>query len=58
MEKELKAVLDECVPAGLWEAKSLENISWSSRGYKFEEYRKRLARMLSEKILSNSSAAK
>lgn len=58
LEKELKAILDECVPAGLWEAKSLENISWSSRGYKFEEFRKRLAEMLSGKIPSNPSEAK
>lgn len=58
LEEELKKILDECVPAGLWEAKSLENISWSSRGYKFEEFRKRLAGMLSGKTPSSSSAAK
>jgi hypothetical protein len=44
---ELKSIVDNCVPAGLWEAKSLSNISWSSRGYKFEAYRKQLAELLS-----------
>ena len=45
-EAEMKRILDECVPAGLWEAKDLENISWSSRGHKFEEARRRLTQLL------------
>jgi hypothetical protein len=46
---ELKIVLDDCVPTALWEAKSNSNISWSSRGYNFELYRKHLADLLSAK---------
>ena len=47
LEKELKSIVDNCVPAGVWEAKALKDVSWSSRGYKFEEYRKQLAELLS-----------
>lgn len=47
LETELNAIVNECIPTGLWEAKSQKDISWSSRGYKFEEYRKQLAELLS-----------
>jgi hypothetical protein len=47
LENEMKSIVDNCVPTALWEAKSQSNISWSSRGYKFEEYRKQLAELLS-----------
>src|SRR5450759_4610144 len=47
LETELKTIVNNCVPTGLWEAKSQKDISWSSRGYKFEEYRKQLAELLS-----------
>ncbi len=43
---EAEAIVDKCVPAGVWDAKSLKDVSWSSRGYKFEEYRRQLARLL------------
>jgi hypothetical protein len=47
LEKEMKAIVDNCVPTGVWEAKDQNNVSWSSRGYKFEEYRRQLAELLS-----------
>ena len=47
LEKEMKAIVDNCVPTGVWEAKNQKDVSWSSRGYKFEEYRKQLAELLS-----------
>jgi hypothetical protein len=46
-ENEIKTIVDNCVPAALWEAKSRGNISWSSRGYVFEQYRKQLAELIS-----------
>jgi hypothetical protein len=47
LENEMKSIIDNCVPTALWEAKSQSNISWSSRGYMFEMYRKQLAEILS-----------
>jgi hypothetical protein len=47
LENEAKLIADGCVPSALWEAKSNSNISWSSHGYKFEQYRKQLAELLS-----------
>lgn len=47
LEKELKAIVNDCVPTGVWEAKKQNEVSWSSRGYKFEEGRKRLAELIS-----------
>ncbi len=47
LENEAKAIVDNCIPAALWEAKTRSNISWSSRGYYFEQYRKQLAELLS-----------
>jgi len=47
LEKELNTTVNNCVPTAVWEAKSQKDISWSSRGYKFEEYRKQLAELLS-----------
>jgi hypothetical protein len=47
LENEIKSIVDNCVPSALWEAKSQSNISWSSRGYMFEQYRKQLAEILS-----------
>ena len=49
LENEIKVIVDNCVPTALWEAKSNSNISWSSRGYKFEQCRKQLAELLSSK---------
>jgi hypothetical protein len=49
LKNEMKVILDNCVPTALWEAKSNRNISWSSRGYKFEQCRKQLAELLSSK---------
>jgi hypothetical protein len=48
-ENEVKTIVDNCVPVALWEARQPQNISWSSRGYIFEKYRKQLARLLSNK---------
>jgi len=47
LENEAKAIVDECIPTAVWEARSQKDISWSSRGYKFEVYRKQLAELLS-----------
>jgi hypothetical protein len=47
LENEMKAILDKCIPSGLWEAKNQKDVSWSSRGYDFEQYRKALAELLS-----------
>jgi hypothetical protein len=49
LEIEAKLIVDNCVPMALWDAKSLSNISWSGRGYKFEQYRKQLAELLASK---------
>jgi len=46
LESELTAIVNECIPAGLWDAKLLKDISWSSRGNSFDRYRKRLAELL------------
>jgi hypothetical protein len=51
---ELNTIVNNCVPTGLWEAKSQKEISWSSRGYKFEEYRKQLAELLSSHAVKNN----
>lgn len=47
LEEEMKAIIDKCVPTGIWEAKMQKDVSWSPRGYKFEEYRKLLAELIS-----------
>jgi hypothetical protein len=47
MGNEIKPIVDNCVPTALWDAKNQGNISWSSRGYKFEQFRKQLAGLLS-----------
>lgn len=49
LEDELKAIVDECIPTALWDAKDQNDVSWSSRGYGFDRYRKRLAELLSRK---------
>jgi len=46
LEKEAESIVNKCIPAGVWEAKSQNDVSWSSRGYKFEEYRKQLAELI------------
>lgn len=46
LEKELKEIVDRCIPTGVWEAKDQKDVSWSSRGYKFDEYRKQLAQLI------------
>lgn len=47
LESKMKTILDNCVPTALWEAKSQKDVSWSGRGYKFDQYRKQLAELLS-----------
>jgi hypothetical protein len=47
LEAELKTIVNNCVPTGLWEAKSQQGVTWSCHGYKFEEYREKLAMLLS-----------
>jgi hypothetical protein len=41
------AIVDECVPLAVWEAKDLNHVSWPERGYRFETYRRQLAELLS-----------
>jgi hypothetical protein len=48
-ENEAKLIADGCIPSALWDARSNSDISWSSRGYKFEQYRRQLAELLSSK---------
>jgi hypothetical protein len=47
LENELKTIVNNCIPTAVWEAKSQKDLSWSSRGYKFEQYRKQLAEIIS-----------
>ncbi len=53
LENELGKIVNNCVPEAVWDAKDLNNVSWSSRGYKFDEYRKQLA-----ELISSSSSGK
>jgi hypothetical protein len=46
LEAEMNVILNNCIPTGLWEAKSQKDVSWSSRGYSFDQYRKKLAELL------------
>ncbi len=46
LEKEIEKIVNKCIPAGVWDAAKLDNVSWSDRGYKFEEYRKELAELI------------
>lgn len=50
LEAEIKTIVNECVPTALWDAKSLKDISWSSRGYAFDSCRKKLAALLESKL--------
>jgi hypothetical protein len=47
LENGLDKIVNECVPTGVWEAKGQNDVSWSSRGYKFDEYRRQLAELIS-----------
>ena len=51
LKTQAEAIVDECIPAAVWEAKGLNDVSWPSRGYAFEDYRRQLA----ELIVSHSS---
>jgi hypothetical protein len=46
-DKELNEILNKCVPTALWDAKTQKDISWSNHGYKFEQYRRQMAELLS-----------
>lgn len=47
LDEEVKSIVDKCVPTAVWEAKSQKDVSWSDRGYKFEEYRRQVAELIS-----------
>ena len=47
LESKIKTIVDKCIPAGLWEAKAQKDVSWSSHGYKFDQYRRQLAELIS-----------
>lgn len=53
LEKEFNQIVNNCIPKGIWDAKSQKGVSWSDRGYKFEEYRKQLAELLSAPATKN-----
>lgn len=46
LEKEAVSIVNKCIPAGVWDAKSQNDVSWPSRGFKFEEYRRQLAELI------------
>jgi len=45
-DAELERIVNACIPTALWDARSQNDVSWSSRGYGFEKYRKQLAELL------------
>jgi hypothetical protein len=47
LKAEAEAIVNQCVPTAVWEAKDQKDVSWSSRGYNFEKYRKQLAELIS-----------
>ena len=47
LEAEVQTIVNNCIPTAVWEAKDQNDISWSDRGFKFEEYRKQLAELIS-----------
>jgi len=47
--KEADFIVNECVPVAVWDAKDKHDVSWSSHGYKFEEYRRKLAELISSR---------
>lgn len=49
LNKAMDSIVNACIPYGLWEAKSLKKVSWSTRGYAIDGYRKKLAELLSGK---------
>jgi hypothetical protein len=50
LDDEIRNIVEACVPTGLWDARNQSNISWSSRGYVFEQYRRQLADLIATKI--------
>lgn len=46
LDSEVESIVNSCIPTGVWEAKSQKDVSWSDRGYKFEEYRRQLAELI------------
>jgi hypothetical protein len=53
LENEMNVILNNCIPTGLWEAKSQNDVSWSGRGYMFEKYRRQLAEILASSAVSS-----
>jgi hypothetical protein len=53
LENELKTIVNNCIPTAVWEAKPQKDVSWSSRGYKFEQYRKQLAEILASEAVNH-----
>jgi hypothetical protein len=49
----MNVILNNCIPTGLWEAKSQNDVSWSGRGYMFEKYRRQLAEILASSAVSS-----
>ena len=52
------AIVKSCVPAAFNEADKAKGISWPSRGYGFERYRRRLANLISGKTVKPLRKAK
>jgi hypothetical protein len=49
LKSEVDAIVKRCVPAALSEADTKKGISWPSRGYGFELYRRQLANLIAGK---------
>ncbi|HLN54592.1 MAG TPA: glycoside hydrolase domain-containing protein [Bacteroidales bacterium] len=49
LQSEADEIVKACIPAALWDAKDRKGVSWPEQGYKFEEYRRKLAEMISGK---------
>lgn len=49
LEKEASEIVNACLPAALWDAKGGKGVSWPEQGYRFEEFRRNLAEIISGK---------
>lgn len=47
LEQQANAIVNKCIPSALWDAKDQKGVSWTEHGYKFEEYRRQLAELIS-----------
>jgi hypothetical protein len=50
LEDEVERIVNQAVPAALWETDSRSDIAWSEYGYAFEDFRRELAQLIAEHI--------